>query len=119
MIQLIILLCLAGIGIYILTRNEYSFPGFFMTFIFSIWAVIHLIVLTTVKYEYMSFITQRNSFEKTLKDARENGYDIETVGITERIADWNMSLTRFKYKNKTIYFDQFVDDRFDSLEPIR
>ena len=35
------------------------------------------------------------------------------------MVNFNTELASNKYNNKTIFLDQYIDDRFDSLEPIK
>ena len=119
MITLIILTVLTGVGIYLINKVwEYDIFGGFMAVIFGVWLVIHAISLLTVSYEYELFVAKRNAFEKTLNDSRKNGNEYETAAIVKQVAEWNVRLAEYKYDNTTLYFDQFIDDRVEDLEPI-
>tara|TARA_R110002124_G_C8568792_1_gene481146 strand:- start:66 stop:428 length:363 start_codon:yes stop_codon:yes gene_type:complete len=119
MITLIILTVLTGIGIYLITKGwDYEVLGGIMTTIFGLWLIIHTISILTVSYEYEMFVVKREAFEKTLNDSRKNGNDFETAAIVKEVAEWNVKLAEYKYDNTTLYFDQFIDDRIDTLEPI-
>lgn len=119
MITLIVLIVLVIVGIYLSTTWEYDALGFFMCAIFGIWLVIHSIALMIVTYDYNIFVEERNAFEYTLKESRENGNKYETAAIVKDVAEWNVELARYKYNNSTIFLDQYIDDRVELLEPIK
>ena len=119
MITLIILTVLTGIGIYIATKSyNYDILGGVLAVVFGSWLVVHAILILTVSYDYELFVVKRNAFEKTLNDTRKNGNEYETAAIVKEVAAWNVKLAECKYDNTTLYFDQFIDDRVDGLEPI-
>ena len=123
MITLIIftvLTVLTGVGIYFLTRGwDYEILGFIFTIIFGLWLIAHTICILTVSYDYEMFVVKRDAFEKTLNDSRKNGNDYETAAIVKEVATWNISLAEKKYYNNTLFFDIYVDDRIELLEPIK
>lgn len=119
MITLIILLALTGLGFYLYNKGwDYETGGALMITIFGLWFLIHSICLLTVSYGFEMFVVKRTAFEKTLNDSRKNGNDYETAAIVKEVAEWNVKLAEYKYDNTTLYFDQFIDDRIDTLEPI-
>ena len=119
MITLIILLALTGFGVYLTYRGwDYEVLGGVMAAVFGIWALIHLLCILTVSYSYELFVVKRDAFEKTLNDSRKNGNQYETAAIVKEVAEWNTKLAEYKYDNNTLYFDQFIDDRIEDLEPI-
>ena len=119
MITLFILLVLTVLGIYLLKDYTYDPLGPTMTLIFGIWLLIHSFCLLTVSYDYKVFVQERNAFEQTLKNSRETGNEYETAAIVKDVADWNTRLAQKQYDNTTLWFDQFIDDRFDDLKPIK
>ena len=119
MITLIILIVLVGIGIYLTTTLNYEFLGIIMCVIFGIWLLIHIFGWGLKSYEYGLFVKKRNSFELTLKEARKNGNEYETAAIVKDVAQWNIKLAVYKYDNKTLFFDQYIDDRIELLKPIK
>lgn len=119
MITLIILLALTGLGLYLYNKGwDYEIGGEFMISIFGLWSLLHSICLLTVSYGFEVFLVKRTAFEKTLNNSRKNGNDYETAAIVKEVAEWNVKLAEYKYENTTLYFDQFIDDRIDTLEPI-
>jgi len=119
MITLIILIILTSIGIYLTIKCwDYEVLGAFMSTVFGLWLLIHSICLLTVSYGFEMFVVKRTAFAKTLNDSRKNGNDYETAAIVKEVAEWNVKLAEYKYDNTTLYFDQFIDDRIDTLEPI-
>jgi small-conductance mechanosensitive channel len=119
MITLIILILLITIGGYLTTKRDYDLLGVVMCLIFGLWVLYHSIFYFTVSYKYGLFVEKRNAFEQTLKEARENGNEFETAAIVKEISEWNQELAEYKYKNKTLFFDQYIDDRIELLEPIK
>lgn len=119
MITAIILIVLIILGIYLLIK-EYEI-GFVMTgvmlvVISLVLLLIHIPSVALKSYDYEVMKTKRDSFERTLKNARENGNEYETAAIVKEIANWNQSLAVYKYQNKTLFLDQYIDDRIDELE---
>ena len=120
MITGIILAVLIGIGIYLVNKSyDYDMLGGLMCVLFGIYLVVHLFALALVNYEYGMFVEKRNAFEQTLKLSRENGNDYETAAIVKEVAQWNIKLAERKYDNKTFVLDQYIDDRIETLEPIK
>ena len=119
MVTLIILIALFGIGFYLTTKWDYEVLGGFMCLIFGTWLLIHCVCYFTVSFRHELFVAKRNAFEQTLNEARANGNEYETAAIVKEVAIWNQELASDKYKNNTIYFDQFIDDRIELLEPIK
>ena len=80
---------------------------------------LHSLAYFTANYNYGLFVAERDAFEETLKEARENGSEYEIAAITKDVAEWNRALAELKYSNKTLFFDQYVDDGIELLEPIK
>lgn len=119
MITLIILIVLVAIGGYLTTKWDYELLGIIMCVIFGLWLIIHSFAWGLVSYEYGLFVEKRNAFEHTLQVARENGNEYETAAIVKEVAQWNVKLAEYKYDNKTMYFDQYINDSVELLEPIK
>jgi len=119
MTTLIILIVLVAIGGYLTTKWDYEILGAMMCFIFGLLILIHSIMFFTVEYDYGLFVEKRNAFKETLNEARKNGNEYETAAIVKEVAQWNKKLAEYKYKNKTIFLDQYIDDRIELLEPIK
>lgn len=119
MITLIILIVLVVMGGYLTTKWDYEGLGSAMCIIFGLWLIIHSFAWGLVSYRYGLFVEKRNAFEQTLKVARENGNEYEAAAIVKEVAQWNVKLAESKYDNKTMYFDQYIDDRVELLEPIK
>jgi len=119
MITLIILIVLIAIGGYLTTKWDYEGLGIIMCAIFGLWLIMHSFCWGLVSYEYGLFVEKRNAFEQTLNEARNNGNEYETAAIVKEVAQWNQKLAEYKYDNKTIFFDQYIDDRIELLEPIK
>lgn len=119
MITLIILVALVAIGWVVAVRSyDYEPQGAILAILSGICLLIHLALIELKSYDYELFVVKRNAFAETLKSARENGNEYETAAIVKEVANFNAELASYKYNNKTIFLDQYIDDRFDSLEPI-
>lgn len=79
----------------------------------------HTVFFSMKSYDYELFVEERSAFEETLKNSRENGCDLETATIVKEVSEWNVLLANCKYKNKTLFFDQYIDDRIETLNPIK
>jgi hypothetical protein len=119
MIITIILLLLTGFGIYLSIESyDYDILGRVMAFIFGIWLLLSSYCLLTVSYHHELFVVKRDAFENTLKNVRKNGNEYETFAIATEVAKWNTRLAEDKYDNTTWFYDQYIDDRINTLEPI-
>lgn len=119
MITLIILIVLIAIGILLINSDTLDGLGAVMCLLFGMALIIHPIVWATASYRYESFVAQRDAFEQTLEDARESGNAYEVMAIVKDVAQWNTDLAARKYDNSTIFLDQYIDDKIESLEPIK
>ena len=54
-----------------------------------------------------------------LVESRKVENNIESAAVLKDIIDFNTSLAKMKYYNKTFLFGQYVDDRIESIEPIK
>lgn len=121
MVTFIILLALVFIGSYV-AKNYYRTTevlGIVVMCISAFLLFIHLLIWPFVTYNYELFVAQRDAFEQTLNDARENGNEYETAAIVKDVAEWNQLLAASKYQNKIAFLDQYIDDRVETLEPIK
>lgn len=120
MITLIILITLVAIGVIIAQRSyNYDTVGIFLAGLSGSCLIIHILLISVKSYDYEMFVVKRNAFSETLKSARESGREYETAAIVSEISSINIKLASLKYDNKTIFLDQYIDDRFDLLEPIK
>lgn len=72
-----------------------------------------------IRIEYENFIAERNAFEFTLKNARENGNQAEIASIVRDVVKYNTTLAKMQLENSRTIDDIFTDDRFDSLTFIK
>ena len=115
----IILLLLLVIGIYLSFSRKYDFLGVVISIIFGTFFIIHSFAYFTSSYSYELFIEERDAFEKTLKDFRDEGRELETATVVKSVTIWNQKLAKYKYQNKTFLLDQYIDDRIELLKPIK
>ena len=85
----------------------------------SILLIIHIVFFAIKPYTYGEFAARRSSFEQTLGNARINGNQYEIATIVRDIADWNIELASLQYSNSTDFLDQYIDDRIETLKPIK
>jgi hypothetical protein len=122
MITFIILLAFIILGIYLAKTHDFDgwdFVGMMFATVGGICIVIHLLAWGLRSYDYELFFTQRQAFEMTLHDARQNNNPLEVATIVGKVAEWNEELASSKYNNSTLFLDQYIDDRIDTLEPIK
>lgn len=119
MITLLILIVLLAISIYLLGNWEYELLGSIIFSVSMLGLIIHSMFFFTAGYNYGLFVEKRNAFEQTLIEARKNGSDYETAAISKEVAQWNQQLAEYKYDNKHAFLGQYVDDRIESLKPIK
>ena len=87
--------------------------------IVSVIAIIHFTEVFIASYNYEKWVYEREAFIETIEYSRDNQDRFEKAAITKEIAEWNKELAAAKYKNKTLYFDVYYDDRVDELEYIK
>ena len=123
MLTTIVLTTLIILGVILFkTVDEYSDWGIVPMLLcgLSIPALmIHLPLWAMRSYEYEVFESQFNAFEQTLHEARKNGNELEAATMMRDVAEWNQQLAKYQYKNSTTFFDQYIDDRIETLEPIK
>lgn len=123
MITFFILLALLILGIVVFCKGSYynniDILGFTLILVSSMFLLIHLISVFLVSYEYEIFVEKRNAFEQTLNESRKSTNPYETAAIVKEISEWNKELAERKYDNKTILFDQYIDNRIDDLDYIK
>jgi len=85
----------------------------------GLYLIFHVILWSTSSYSYNKWVLERESFVETLKESRDNGRELESVAIIKEVAEWNKSLISNKYDNKTFLLGDYVDDRVETLKPIK
>lgn len=85
----------------------------------GLYLIFHIISWSTSSYSYNKWVLERESFVETLKESRDNGRELESVAIIKEVAEWNKSLISNKYDNKTFLLGDYVDDRVETLKPIK
>ena len=105
----------------LITCNSYDYDvlGFILVVFSSIYLLVHLASLGLSSYEFDKFKIERDSFEQTLKVSRGFNNEMEQAAISKDIIYWNSRLALIQYDNKTLFFDQYIDDRFETLKPIK
>lgn len=116
---IITLIILIGLGIYLGIVKDYEILANVISSIAVVLLIAYLLGWLVGSYNYRLFIEERNSFEQTLIEARRNGDKYEKMAIMSDIAKWNMKLAEYKYNNKTIFFDLYVNDNVELIKPIK
>lgn len=128
MIITICILLLLALFLYLTNKSfnsdkmVFNFLGplsFIMAIGFSIYLIIHIIGISMAKIDYEQFLVKRNAFIETIDKARKNPNFIENTNLTEKVAEFNVTLAIKKHDNKIFLFKDYIDDRFEKLEPIK
>lgn len=120
MIISIILITVVGTGIYFSTKGwEYEFSAAMLLIFGGIFLATHILFISVASYDYEMYVTKRESFTQTLKNSREGDRPLESAAIMKEVTKWNEKLAEDKYKNKTLFLDQYIDDRVENLKPIK
>lgn len=122
MILTIILLAvvIAGILLHIFGGDyDWIDRGILMWVLGGIFLVVHLIPFIMQSYNYNAFVVKRNSIQQTLDESRKSGSDLERAAILQNVIDFNNSLSNKQYNNSTWLFGAYIDDRIDSIKPIK
>lgn len=115
-----ILLVLVILGLFIaLESYDYDTLGWVMVVVFGVWGIFHTIEWVSASYDYDVLVVERNSYQETLNNIRENGNDLETATIASEIMEFNRRIEVQKRQNQTWFYDCFIDDRIDELNPIK
>jgi len=80
--------------------------------------IVHSIFIATKRYEYNIFATKRTAFIETLENSRRS-MKYQNIALTKDISNWNIQLASKKYHNKVPIIGQYIDDRFETLTPIK
>jgi hypothetical protein len=83
-----------------------------------LWAF-SLISILTMKLTFDTWISERNSFELTLHNARSSGNTLEAASIVRDVANWNKELAKNKLYQEHWLLHSYIDDRIDNLKPIQ
>jgi len=120
MIIFLILIALTSAGLLITYKSyDYDIIGLIMSMIFGCYLIMHTIMWSVSSYGYEIFMVKRQAFVETLKYARENKNMLELASITKDISEWNQKLYEAKYDNNVFLLKDYIDDRVESLEPIK
>lgn len=121
--MIVLILCIVAIviGIYLI-REHYSDFGDLGGFLFIIGCVVMFIngvVIVLNGYNYNELLIERYSYEDTIEYARKENSYIETSTITPLVLEWNKELANKQFKNTTLFFDWYFDDRIMDIRPLK
>ena len=122
MITSVILSSLILLGIFIgfeLTYTENKYVANFLTAFVAFILFVHILCISLASYSYESFAERGKVIQKTLNHIRKQDNDLESIMLIESVMEWNIELAKSKYNNSTLFFDQYIDDRIEKLEPIK
>jgi len=118
MLIFIALLAILCLWVFLLNSN-YEFLGIIIACTAWIYWILHIVFWLTSSYDYEKFVVERNSFVESLEYARKNGNEIELASITREVSEWNKQLASSKYDNTVFLLSDYVDNRVQTLDPIR
>jgi len=111
------------IGIALLFADSYSggveVVGGILIIISAVALPINTIELLSSEYDYEILVAERDSYQLSLDGLRSIDNSFETLAIGQDIVDFNKKIAREKVQNKSWFYDSYIDDRIDSLEPIK
>lgn len=121
MVTILILTALTVVGILLgqSWNDGVSFTGVVLAVLSILFMIVHLLMYLPKSYTYEKWVTERESFESTLREARQNSSELERAAMTKEVAEWNRKLAGAKYDNNHWFFGQYIDDRVETLEPIK
>tara|TARA_R110000796_G_scaffold161858_1_gene278619 strand:- start:2703 stop:3071 length:369 start_codon:yes stop_codon:yes gene_type:complete len=118
----IIFIVLVIVGIISISKSDYpgdSFGGWLIAVIFGIALLVNTIELFTVSYEFEVYEKEMEAYQETLDNIRANKVEFETATIAFDVIQVNTRLARLKRENKSWFYDIYLDDRIDSIKPIK
>jgi glucan phosphoethanolaminetransferase (alkaline phosphatase superfamily) len=119
---ILIVLTITSIRISIVSKNDYNETREVLTILISIILVIiivvHCIYYFTSAYNYELLVEERNAIEQTLNNTKKTENNFEIGSVMGEVIKYNQRLAKYKFDNKTLLLDQYIDDRVESLEPI-
>jgi len=108
------------IGIFLIATSDYESLGGWVLISISVFVVFfNTIELSTSEYDYEVLVAERDSYQLSLDGLRAIGQDFETLAIGQDIVDFNKLIAVEKVQNKSWFYDIYIDDRIDSLQPIK
>jgi hypothetical protein len=121
MILAIILLVLFVVGIWLERRTwDYDVLGALMAVISGILLLCHALALILHPLEIKSNLIKYEATKVTLQTARENNTDpLERAAIVKQVSQWNEQIASWQYYNSMWFFDQYIPDEVDDVEPIQ
>jgi predicted ferric reductase len=122
MIILITLLLILFISLMAAKRSyndHIEFLGTLIAIVSVLYLIFHILLWSFSSVNYNLFVTRRQAFAETLERARQDNNSLELASISREISEFNQILAQLKYENSLFFLQDYVDDRFMDLEPIR
>jgi len=105
------------IGIFLMLAENWG--GAILIVISLIVLPFNTIELLSPEYDYEIMVAERDSYQESLNQLREIDNDFETLAIGQDIVDFNKHIAREKVQNKSWFYDVYIDDRIETLQPIK
>lgn len=96
---------------------DWVLVGILVALICGMGFLVTLLPTVAVRHKQASGVRQYEAFVKSLGRMRENGREIESVAIQQKIVEFNMEIASARYWNSG-FTDIMVLDEFAELEPI-
>ena len=107
------------IGIFMALSYDFEGSGWALIICSFIVLTINTIELLSVKYDYEVLKETRNAYQQTLDDLREVNNQFETLAIGIEIVEFNKHLATEKVQNRTWFYGVYMDDRINSINPVK
>lgn len=118
MIHTIILIAFIILGIY-LAFNDLEVVGSIMIIFFGVWLIGHSIEWASAEYDYEVFKAEMAAYQTTLDNVRSHNNEFETLSIASDILELNTRLARYKVENTSWFYGIYIDDKINSINPIK
>lgn len=105
------------IGCFLIKMYNSYFWGDALCIVSAVYLFTHLLFCLFSSYEYDIWIVKRNYFVNTIWDSKINNF--ERAFMMGKVAKWNEELASKKLSNKTFLLKDYIDDRYENLQPIK
>lgn len=82
--------------------------------------LVHSLGLIFKNKVYIDYDTKVKIYQEMVDQCRNNGGDLSSNSfILKDIVSINIDISNLKRRNKNLILDQYIDDRFETMEPIK
>lgn len=114
----IVLLIIIGVVIAKKSQTDWEFVGIVIAGLNIILLFIHVSTWAFVPVSFDRFVAKHNQLQIDLDNSRNSDDSYERVAILQVITRHNQVIAENKQLNKNWFYDQYIDDRVDSLKTI-